>query len=73
MGIAKRYNSCGDRPQSHQPKVVFTGRLTGINPQQQIGSFPPSKVRFSLREGEKSYMTAVGEVQTICEPSRRSQ
>ncbi|VDM66162.1 unnamed protein product [Strongylus vulgaris] len=69
MGITQRYDSCGDRPHSHQSKVVLTGRL--VVPSSSSGSdhhVLRVKVRFTeswrrksatvLEEGGKSYMTA---------------
>ncbi|VDM79417.1 unnamed protein product [Strongylus vulgaris] len=29
MEVTQRYDSCGDLPHFHQPKVVLTGRLSG--------------------------------------------
>ncbi|VDM77766.1 unnamed protein product [Strongylus vulgaris] len=29
MGVTQRYNSCEDRPHSHQPKMMLIGRLNG--------------------------------------------
>ncbi|VDM83733.1 unnamed protein product [Strongylus vulgaris] len=45
IGVTQRYDSCGYRPHSHQPKVMLTRRLIGNILQQWFRSPPPSSKR----------------------------